>query len=425
MKQSALFTKTQKNAPRDEESTNAQLLIRAGFIDKLMAGVYTLLPLGLRTYKKVENIIREEMNAIGGQELYMPTLNPKENWEITGRWKLLDDDVYKTKYGEKKEYLLAPTHEEVIVPLAKKYISSYKDIPFSAYHIQNKFRKEKRAKSGLLRGREFVMKDLYSFHLDEKDLDDYYEKAGKAYEKIFNRAGIGDRTYKTFASGASFSKYSHEYQTVTPAGEDTIYICEKCKIAVNKEILEDVENKCPECKSKLEKTEKAVEVGNIFKNKDKYTKPFNLTVKDKEGKDKLLITGCYGIGLQRLMGTIVEVHHDEKGIIWPESVAPFKVHLLSLGQNEEAQKIYNDLTKNNIEVLYDDRDVSAGEKFADSDLIGLPYRIVVSKKTISSGGPASNASRNDAGWVEIKKRSEEKSEVISVKEAIKKLSRQT
>jgi len=410
MKQSQLFTKTQKNAPKDEESINAQLLIRAGFIDKLMAGVYTLLPLGLRTYKKVENIIREEMNAIGGQELIMPTLNPKENWEITGRWKLLDDDVYKTKDGEKKEYLLAPTHEEVIVPLAKKYISSYKDIPFSAYHIQNKFRKEKRAKSGLLRGREFVMKDLYSFHLDEKDLDDYYEKAGKAYEKIFNRAGIGDRTYKTFASGASFSKYSHEYQTVTLAGEDTIYICEKCKIAVNKEILEDVENKCPECKSKLEKTEKAVEVGNIFKNKDKYTKPFNLTVKDKEGKDKLLITGCYGIGLQRLMGTVVEVHHDEKGILWPESVAPFKAHLISLKQDEEAEKIYNDLVKNNIEVLYDDRDISAGEKFADSDLIGLPYRLVVSQKSLSAGG------------IEIKKRSEEKSEVISVKDAIKKLS---
>ena len=410
MKQSQLFTKTQKNAPKDEESINAQLLIRAGFIDKLMAGVYTLLPLGLRTYKKVENIIREEMNAIGGQELIMPTLNPKENWEITGRWKLLDDDVYKTKDGEKKEYLLAPTHEEVIVPLAKKYISSYKDIPFSAYHIQNKFRKEKRAKSGLLRVREFVMKDLYSFHLDEKDLDDYYEKAGKAYEKIFNRAGIGDRTYKTFASGASFSKYSHEYQTVTLAGEDTIYICEKCKIAVNKEILEDVENKCPECKSKLEKTEKAVEVGNIFKNKDKYTKPFNLTVKDKEGKDKLLITGCYGIGLQRLMGTVVEVHHDEKGILWPESVAPFKAHLISLKQDEEAEKIYNDLVKNNIEVLYDDRDISAGEKFADSDLIGLPYRLVVSQKSLSAGG------------IEIKKRSEEKSEVISVKDAIKKLS---
>jgi len=403
MKQSLLFTKTQKNAPRDEESINAQLLIRAGYIDKLMAGVYTLLPLGLRVYKKIENIIREEMNAIGGQELYMPTLNPKENWEITGRWTLLDEDVYKTKDGEKREYMLAPTHEEVIVPLVKKYISSYKDLPMAAYHIQNKFRKEKRAKSGLLRGREFVMKDLYSFHLDEADLDEYYEKAGHAYENIFNRAGIGDRTYKTFASGASFSKYSHEYQTVTPAGEDTIYICEKCKIAVNKEIIEDVEKKCPECKGELEKTEKSVEVGNIFKNKDKYTKPFNLTVKDNEGADKLIITGCYGIGLQRLMGTIVEVFHDDKGIIWPEAVAPFKVHLVSLGQNLESEKIYEDLTAKNIEVLYDDReDVSAGEKFADSDLIGIPYRIVVSKKSLASGG------------VEIKKRGDSESKIIPI-----------
>jgi prolyl-tRNA synthetase len=336
MKQSKLFTRTRKELPKDETSTNAQLLIRAGFVDKLMAGVYTLLPLGLCVYKKIENIIREEMNAIDGQEICMPTLHPKENWETTGRWKLMDEDVYKTKDGE-REYILAPTHEEVIVPLAKKFISSYKDIPFAAYHIQNKFRKEKRAKSGLIRGREFMMKDLYSFHLEENDLNEYYERATKAYENIFVRCGIGDKTYKTFASGASFSKYSHEFQTITTAGEDIIYICEKCKIAVNKEIIKDVDSKCPECGEKLEKTEKSVEVGNIFKNKDKYTKPFNLTVKDKSGKERLLITGCYGIGLQRLIGTIVEVYHDEKGMIWPEAVAPFKVHLLSLSEDEEAE----------------------------------------------------------------------------------------
>lgn len=409
MKQSELFTKTQKNAPKDEVSLNAQLLIRAGYIDKLMAGVYTLLPLGLRVFKKIENIIREEMNAIGGQEVFMPSLNPKENWEITGRWDLLDEDVYKVKDGEKRAYLLAPTHEEVIVPLAKKYLSSYKDLPMAAYHIQNKFRNEKRAKSGLLRGREFFMKDLYSFHLDERDLDEYYEKVAEAYEKIFNRVGIGDRTYKTFASGASFSKYSHEFQTITPAGEDTIHICEKCNIAVNKEILEDVENKCPECKGELTKTEKSVEVGNIFKNKDKYTKPFNLTVKDNDGNDKLIITGCYGIGLQRVMGTIVEVSHDEKGIVWPESVAPFKVHLISLGKNEEAEKIYTDLTKNNIEVLYDDRDTSAGEKFADSDLIGIPYRLVVSEKSLAAGG------------IEIKKRNETEGRIIAKETIISEL----
>lgn len=255
MKQSKLFTRTRKELPKDETSTNAQLLIRAGFVDKLMAGVYTLLPLGLCVYKKIENIIREEMNAIDGQEICMPTLHPKENWETTGRWKLMDEDVYKTKDGE-REYILAPTHEEVIVPLAKKFISSYKDIPFAAYHIQNKFRKEKRAKSGLIRGREFMMKDLYSFHLEENDLNEYYERATKAYENIFVRCGIGDKTYKTFASGASFSKYSHEFQTITTAGEDIIYICEKCKIAVNKEIIKDVDSKCPECGEKLEKTDR-------------------------------------------------------------------------------------------------------------------------------------------------------------------------
>lgn len=408
MKQSQLFTKTQKNAPRDEESTNAQLLIRAGFIDKLMAGVYSYLPLGLRVEKKIENIIREEMNAIGGQEIFMPSLNPKENWEKTGRWDGLDALV-KIGFEDEKNMALAPTHEEIITPIAKKFVSSYKDLPFSAYHFQNKFRKEKRAKSGILRMREFIMKDLYSFHADEKDLDVYYEKAVEAYKNIFDRVGLQYITYKTYASGGTFSKYSHEFQTVTSAGEDLIYICEKCHIAINKEIIDDLEHKCPLCGNTELKDEKAVEVGNIFKLVTKYSKPFNLTYRDKDGKEKTVIMGCYGIGPQRVMGTIVEIHHDKKGIIWPESVAPMKVHLLSLGQNEEAQKIYNDLIKNNIEVLYDDRDISAGEKFADSDLIGLPYRLVVSQKSLASGG------------IEIKKRSEEKSEVISIKDTINKL----
>lgn len=382
MKQSKLFTKTQKEAPKGEVSKNAQLLVRAGYADKLMAGVYTLLPLGLAVYKKIENIIREEMNAIGGQEFFMPTLHPKENWEITGRWSSLNEDIYKTGDNEEKKYVLAPTHEEVIVPLVKKFVSSYKDLPFSAYQFQNKFRREKRAKSGLIRGREFMMKDLYSFHLSEQNLDEFYKKVEDAYSKIFDRAGIGEKTYKTFASGASFSKYSHEYQTVTSAGEDVIYICDKCKIAVNQEIIKEVEGKCPECKEKLEKTEKSVEVGNIFKNKDKYTKPFDLKVKNEKGEDVILVTGCYGIGLQRLMGTIVEVSNDEKGIIWPESIAPFSVHLLSLNQNQKADEIYEYFTKKGVEILYDDRDMSAGEKFADADLIGIPYQMIVSEKNI-------------------------------------------
>lgn len=411
MKQSQLFTKTQKDALKDEVSINAQLLIRAGFIDKLMAGVYTFLPLGLRVMAKIENIIREEINKIGGQEVFMPALQPKENWLKTGRWDAMDD-LYRVKDAAGKEFALGPTHEEVVVPLAQKYSNSYKDFPFYVYQFQNKFRMELRAKSGILRGREFLMKDLYSFHLSEEDFNDYYEKAAKTYEKIFQRAGIGDKTYKTFASGGSFSKYSHEYQTVTPAGEDTIHICNKCGLAINEEIKAETEA-CPNCKGTDFRKEKAIEVGNIFNLKNKFTKPFDFKIKDEKGEDREVIMGCYGIGLSRLMGTVVEVHHDDKGMIWPESLAPFKVHLLVIGSqsavHSEAEKIYADLQKKNIEVLLDDREVTAGQKFADSDLIGIPYRVVISEKSLQSGG------------AELKKRSGEKSEVVKVKELIKNL----
>ncbi len=414
MRQSQLFTKTKKEAPKDEVSVNAQLLIRAGYADKLMAGVYSFLPLGLRVMKKIENIIREEMNAIGGEELVMPSLQPKENWTTTGRWDTMDD-LYKVKDKSNREFVLGPTHEEIIVPLVKNYINSYKDIPFYAYQIQNKFRMELRSKSGLLRGREFLMKDLYSFHLDEKDLDNYYEKAKGAYFKIFERCGLKDRTYLTFSSGGSFSKYSHEFQVLSEAGEDIIYICRKCSVAINKEIKNETP-KCPGCGGEDFREEKAIEVGNIFKLNDKFSKPFNLAVKNEKGEDKIILMGCYGIGLGRLMGTIVEVFHDEKGIVWPEAVAPFAAHLIKIKNqkskikiDEISDKIYNDLIKANIEVLYDDRDTSAGEKFADSDLIGIPYRIVVSEKSLASGG------------VEIKKRSENKSESIDTKKLLKEL----
>jgi prolyl-tRNA synthetase len=409
MKQSQLFTKTQKNAPKDEESINAQLLIRAGYIDKLMAGVYSYLPLGLRVVKKIENIIREEMDAIGGEEIFMPSVNPRENWEKTGRWETLDALV-KIGYDNEKNMALAPTHEEIVSPLAKRFISSYKDLPKYVYQFQNKFRKEKRAKSGILRMREFIMKDLYSFHTGQDDLDKYYEKAVQAYKNIFERVGLGEKTYLTYASGGSFSKYSHEFQTVTSAGEDIIYICEKCHIAINKEIIEDLKYTCPLCGNKKLKEDKAVEVGNIFKLGTKYSNPFNLNYRDENGEEKPVIMGCYGIGPQRTMGTIVEVFHDDKGILWPEAVAPFKVHLISLDQNSESQKIYDDLTAKGVEVLYDDReDVSAGEKFADSDLIGIPYRLVVSKKSLAGGG------------VEIKKRGERESKIVSVEEVLKTL----
>ena len=413
MKQSALFFKTSKNISKDEKSLNAQLLIRASFIDKLMAGVYTILPLGFRVLKKIEQVIREEMNAIGGQEIFMPTLQPKENWQKTGRWEDLDV-LFKTKLSNEKEAALGPTHEEVISPLAKKFVASYKDLPFYLYHIQNKFRNEKRAKSGILRTREFIMKDLYSFHTNEKDLKRYYEKVMEAYGKIFARCGIDKVTYLTYASGGTFSKYSHEYQTLTESGEDLIYVCEKCRVAINREILDDQQNKCPRCGSEDLKEEKAVEVGNIFKLGSKFSDPFKLTYKDKNGTEKPVVMGCYGIGLQRLMGTIVEVLYDEKGIVWPRSVAPFDVHLLELsGDNEKVsqstQGLYEELKKSGIEVLYDDRkNIAAGEKFADADLIGCPYRIVVSEKTI----------KNDK--FELKKRDEAEEKMLS-KEALLKV----
>lgn len=400
MKQSALFTRTVKELPKDEASFNAQALIRAGFVDKLSAGVYSFLPLGWKVLNKIRNIIIEEMEAIGGQEVSLPALAPKENWQATGRWETLDV-LFKMQGSDEKEYALNPTHEEVATPLAKKFIFSYRELPMAFFQIQTKFRNEKRAKSGLMRGREFLMKDLYSFHTNQEDLDDYYEKAIVAYQNIFKRLGLSDLTYLTFASGGSFSKYSHEFQTLTEAGEDLIYICDNCRVAVNKEIIAE-QTSCPKCGNKELREEKAVEVGNIFKLGTKFSQPFNLQYQSADGAKQDVIMGCYGLGLSRVLGTIVEVCHDEKGMIWPASVAPFKVHLLSLKENEAAEKIYQDLRSQGIEVLYDDRDLQAGEKFADADLIGCPYRVVVSKKTL------------EVGSVEIKKRSEEKSELISL-----------
>ena len=408
MKQSTLFTKTSKTTPREEESKNAILLTRAGFVHKEMAGVYSLLPLGLRVFKKIEAIIREEMNAIGGQEILMPSLHPKENWEKTGRWDGLDNLFRFTSFYTKQDYALGATHEEIVVPLAKNHIASYRDLPQYVYQIQNKFRDEKRAKSGILRGREFFMKDMYSFHKDEEDLDAYYEKVKDAYIKIFVKLGIGEVTYLTFASGGTFAKYSHEFQTVIPAGEDSIYLCKKCRVAVNKEIIEN-QSSCPGCGSKELEMMKAAEVGNIFKLKTKYSEPFNLTYKDEQGESRLVIMGCYGIGLNRIMGAIVEVYNDEKGMSWPESVAPFKTHLLSLeGSVKEGSGLYEELLKKGIEVLHDDREnCSAGEKLADADLIGIPWRIVISKKTLEQKS------------VEVKKRGESNTTLVKIEEFMK------
>ncbi|MDP3724999.1 MAG: aminoacyl--tRNA ligase-related protein [Nanoarchaeota archaeon] len=422
MRQSELFTRTRREAPKDETSKNAQFLIRGGFVEKVMAGVYALLPLGLRAHQKIEAIIRDEMNALGGQEILMPSLHPKENWEKTGRWGTYDSLFRFVSYYSKIEYALGPTHEEIVVPLVQKQNLSYKDFPFAVYQIQTKFRDEKRAKSGLLRGREFSMKDLYSFHASDEDLDTYYEKAKASYRKIFQSVGLGHVTYPTFASGGSFSKYSHEFQTLTMAGEDSIYICDKCDVAVNKEIIADTKNSCPDCGNGSLREEKAVEVGNIFKLKTKYSAPFGLRFKDEKGEEKNVIMGCYGIGLTRLLGTIAEVHHDDKGLVWPESVAPYRAHLIRLGDDEKvakfADEVYKEFLEKNIEVLYDDREASAGEKLADADLLGMPYRVVVSAKTLrqAQGGHLEKKK------VELKKRGEENVVLLDAKELLKQIS---
>ncbi|MBI3671419.1 prolyl-tRNA synthetase [Candidatus Azambacteria bacterium] len=415
MRQSQLFTKTRKEAPKDEVAKNAQLLIRAGFVDKLQAGVYTYLPLGFLVFKKIENIIREEMNKAGGQEILMPSLHPKENWEKTGRWDTMDD-LYKVKDSSERENALGATHEEVVVPLAKKFIHSYKDLPFSVYQIQNKFRMELRAKSGILRGREFIMKDFYSFHKDEKDLADFYEKMKGVYKAIFERVGIGEKTYLTFASGGSFSKYSHEFQTATDAGEDIIYVCNKCSIAINKEIKSE-QKSCPECGGENFEEKKSIEVGNIFELKTRYSDPFELTYKDEDGSDKPVMMGCYGIGLGRLLGTIVEVYNDENGIIWPEAVAPFKAHILAFYSKDEeknkrivaeADRIYESLQSKGVDVFYDDRkDISFGEKLKDADLIGIPEVVIISEKTLEKDS------------VEVKKRGERQGKLVNIKEYAK------
>ncbi|MEK7188124.1 MAG: aminoacyl--tRNA ligase-related protein [Patescibacteria group bacterium] len=401
MRQSELFSKTLRNAPKDEAAVNAQLLIRAGFVDKLMAGVYSYLPLGLRVLKNIENIVREEMQKIGGEEILMPALPPKENWETTDRWKTYDTLFRFMSHYSQNEYALGPTHEEIVSPLAKRSILSYQDLPKCVFQIQTKFRDEKRAKSGLLRGREFLMKDLYSFHADEADLDRYYETVREAYVRIYDRLGIGEKTYFTFASGGTFAKYSHEFQTLTESGEDTIYICNNCRVAINKEIIEE-QSTCPNCGSSDLKESVGAEVGNIFKLKTKYSSPFELLYKDKDGTEREVIMGCYGIGISRLMGVLAEVFHDEKGLTWPKAVAPFQVHLLSLGE-ASGDEIYENLQAAGIRVLYDDRAVGAGEKFADADLIGIPWRMVVSPKLGSQ--------------VELKRRGEEEVHVLSLEDA--------
>ncbi len=407
MRLSKLFTKTLREAPADEEAKNAQLLIRGGFIYKNSAGIYSFLPLGWKVAQKIMSIVREEMNAVDGQEMFMPALVERKFMEPTGRWNL-DVGFFAKGLNEKESnYVLGWSHEEVLTAIASKYINSYKDLPFAAYQIQTKFRNEARAKSGLLRGREFMMKDLYSFHTSEEDLMVYYDKVRDAYFKLFDRCGL--KSIYTLAAGGAFTiSNTHEFQVLSDVGEDTIYVCSKCNYAENKEITKLKEgDDCPKCGGKITEN-KSIEVGNIFPLGTKYSSALGLDFVDEKGDKNPVVMGSYGIGIGRLMATIVETHNDERGILWPENIAPYKVHLISLEQNESADKIYNDLQKSGVEVLYDDREgKTAGEKFADADLIGCPIRIVVSKKTLEKES------------VELKLRSEKDFKLVKLSEISK------
>jgi prolyl-tRNA synthetase len=410
MRVSQLFTKTSKTVPGDETAKNAQLLIQAGFINKEMAGVYSFMPLGKRTLDNIVAIIREEMNAIGGNEISLTALQHSEVWEKSGRWSDEVMDVwFRTELAGGTVLGLAPTHEEPLTLLMRRFISSYKDLPAYPYQFQTKFRNELRSKSGLMRGREFLMKDLYSFSRDQVQHDAFYEKAGEAYNRVFERLGIGDITYKTFASGGSFSKFSHEFQTLSDVGEDTVYVHKEKKIAINKEVYtDDVLGSLGVTKDELVE-ERAVEVGNIFTLGTKYSEPLGLNYTDEDGEMKPVFMGSYGIGPSRLMGLLAEHFADDRGLVWPESISPAKVYLIRLGGSEEtaraADALYKELTEKNISVLYDDRDEArAGEKLADADLIGLPYRVVISDKTVA------------AETFEVKRRTEQSAEHISRQE---------
>ena len=401
MRLSQLFTKTSKTIPADETARNAQLLIQAGFIHKEMAGVYAYLPLGKMVLHNISQIVREEMDAIGGNEVWMTVLQPKDIWEKTDRWDDKKvDNWFKTKLANGTELGVGLTHEEPITDMLKEFVSSYRDMPVYIYQIGTKFRNELRAKSGLMRGREFLMKDLYSFSRNQKEHDEFYEKAAAAYMKVYGRLGIGDITYRTYASGGIFSQFSDEFQTLSHVGEDTIYVHEGRRLAVNKEVYSD------EVLAQLNLNrdelveKKAVEVGNIFPLGSKYSDALDVYYTDEQGGQQSMVMGCYGIGISRLMGLLAEHFADDKGLVWPEAIAPAKVYLARLSDGAEvvkqADELYERLTAAQVPVLYDDRDVRAGQKFADADLLGIPQRVVVSDKTVASDNYELKARTSDA-----------------------------
>ena len=385
MKLSQNFTRTLREAPADEKAKNAQLLIRAGYVYKVMAGVYAYTPLGLKVLEKIKQIVREEMNAVGGQELIMSNLQRKETWEATGRWDDSAVDVwFKTKLKDGSDLGLAWSHEEAIMEMMQQFVKSYKDLPVSVYQFQTKLRNELRAKSGIMRGREFVMKDMYSLHANEEDMDAYYERVIEAYRRIYDRLGIGADTFVTFASGGAFTKFSHEFQTICEAGEDTLYVNADRTVAVNEEVLDDATQEIGIDKSSLTPVVSA-ETGNIFKFGTEKSDKMNIYYTDAEGKQQPIYLASYGVGITRAMGVIVEKFADDKGLVWPASIAPAMVYLVQIGETsrQHADELYASLMEQGIEVIYDDRDERAGAKFADAELMGIPVRVTVSDRLLA------------------------------------------
>lgn len=414
MRSSQLFTKTRKDAPADEVSKNAQLLIKAGFIHKEMAGVYAYLPLGLKVIENIKQIVREEMNKVGGQELIMTAMQRKELWEKTDRWDDAKVDVwFKSALKNGTDIGFGWSHEEPITDMMRSFVSSYRDLPTYVYQFQTKLRNELRAKSGIMRGREFVMKDMYSYSLDEAAHQKFYDEVTAAYLRIFERVGLGDQTFLTFASGGAFTQFSHEFQTITDAGEDTVYLHRGKKLGINQEVLTDEVMAQLDVKREELEEVKTAEVGNIFSFGGAKSEQLDLCFIDEEGNKKPVILGSYGIGITRLMGVVVEHFADDKGLVWPENIAPAKVYLARLSESLEvtkhADELYKKLEGAGISVLYDDRDVRAGEKFADSDLLGIPYRLVVSEKTLKNT------------TYELKSRVAEDAEFVSETDVIKRL----
>ena len=413
MRLSQLFTKTSKTLPADETAKNAQLLIQAGYIYKVMAGVYAYTPLGLKVLENIKQIVREEMDKVRGQEIIMSSLQPKETWARTGRWDDQAVDVwFKSKLKDDTEVGFGWSHEEAIMEMMEQFIHSYKDLPTSVYQFQTKLRNELRAKSGIMRGREFIMKDMYSLHVSQADMDEYYDKVIEAYKRSFDRLGLGDVTFVTFAAGGAFTKYSHEFQTICDAGEDVLYVNDDYSIAVNEEVLDDATKELNVDKATL-KPVKSAEVGNIFKFGTEKSEKMGIYFTDENGQQQPIYLASYGIGITRVMGVIVEKLSDDKGLVWPDTISPAQVYIARLGDAEDvlknADELYNRLTDAGDAVLYDDRDVRAGQKFADADLLGIPYRIVISDKTVA------------ANQYELKKRQSDEANQVSLEEVLKQL----